>query len=164
MKRKTSVSILAVLCIWCLGLAMGKPNFSGTWVLDKDKSFSNQPGLEQTMTITHTGEVIKLEGKQKSVRGEFDLNETYTLDGKESEFTPQQQGPTAKGKRKASWLPNDKGILVEDEITSESANGPTTQHIARKWRLSTDGLALTIDYFIDGPRGSFESKRVFTKK
>jgi len=147
-----------------LSFATEKPNFSGTWMFDKDKSFSFPQGLEQTMTITDNGDQIKLEGKQKSVRGEFDLNETYTLDSKETDFTPQQQGPEAKGKRKAYWLPNNKGIIIEDAITSDSPNGPTTQLITRKWLLSSDGQTLTVDYYFDGPRGSFESKRVFMKK
>lgn len=152
-----------VLLISVLGFAAEKPNFSGAWVLDKDKSFSNQPGLEQTMTITHEGDSLKLVGKQKSVRGEVDLNEAYALDGKQTDFTPANP-PNAKGKRTASWLPNQKGILVEDEITSDSPNGPATQKITRKWRLSPDGAVLTIDYFIDNARGSFESKRVFVRK
>jgi hypothetical protein len=153
-----------VLLFGVLSFAADKPNFSGTWVLDKDKSFSNPPGLEQTMTITHNGDQIKLEGKQKTVRGEVDLNESYTLDGKQADFTPPNP-PNAKGKRKASWLPNNKGILIEDEIISNSPEGQeVTQHIARKWQLSPEGNTLTVDYYFDGPRGSFEGKRVFVKK
>lgn len=145
--------------------AADQPNFSGTWTLDKDKSFSNPAGLEQTMTVTHDGEVITLVGKQKTTRaGEVELNESYTLDGKQGEFTPLNP-PNAKGKRKASWLPNHKGILVEDEIVSTSPEGQeATQHIARKWWLSPDGNTLTIDYYFDGPRGSFEGKRVFVRR
>jgi hypothetical protein len=147
-----------------LSFAANKPNFSGTWVLDKDRSFSNPPGLEQTMTITHNDDQIKLEGKQKTARGEIDLNESYTLDGKQTDYTPPNP-PKAKGKRKASWLPNNKGILIEDEMTSTSPDGKeVTQQIARKWQLSIDGSTLTIDYYFDGPRGSFESKRVFVRK
>lgn len=163
MKLRTILFHL-VLLLGVLGLAADKPNFSGTWVLDKDKSFSNPPGLEQTMTITHNGDQIKLEGKQKTARGEVDLNESYTLDGKQTDFTPPNP-PNAKGKRKASWLPNNKGILIEDEIVSTSPEGQeVTQQITRKWQLSTDGSTLTIDYYFDGPRGSFESKRVFVRK
>ncbi|MCL4703755.1 hypothetical protein KJ068_01265 [bacterium] len=160
---------ITFLCVTMLlnvfSLAVDKPNFSDTWVLDKDKSFSNPAGLEQTMTITHENDRIKLTCKQKTTRGgEVDLNESYTLDGKPSDFTPPNP-PNAKGKRKASWLPNNKGILIEDEITSTSPEGQeVTQQITRKWQLSPDGSTLTIDYYFDGPRGSFESKRVFVRK
>jgi hypothetical protein len=160
--RTIFFGLFMLFCV--VSFAADKPNFSGTWVLDKDKSFSNPPGLEQTMTITHDGDQIRLEGKQKSARGELDLNESYILDGKQTDFTPPNP-PNAKGKRKASWLPNNKGILIEDEITSTTPEGQeVTQFIARKWQLSPDGNTLTIDYYFDGPRGSFEGKRVFAKK
>lgn len=152
-----------VLLFGVFSFAADKPNFSGTWVLDKDKSFSNPAGLEQTMTITQNGDTIKLVGKQKTARGEADLDESYTLDGKQTGFTPPNP-PNAKGKRKASWLPNNKGIIVDDEITTDSPSGAVTQNITRKWQLSADGSRLTIDYYFDSPRGSFESKRVFVRK
>lgn len=140
-------------------LAADKPNFSGKWVLDKDKSFSNPQGLEQTITLTQTGDQIKLEAHLKHARGEQDVNETYSLDGKETEFTPQAP-PNAKGKRKASWLPNGRGFLINDET---SVDGKVVGQVTRKWTLSADSRILTIDYFFDDQRGSFESKRVFNK-
>jgi len=36
-----TVGIISLLCVLSLGVAADKPNFSGTWVLDKNKSFSN---------------------------------------------------------------------------------------------------------------------------
>ncbi len=155
--------MIALLCVLGLGFAADKPNFSGTWVLDKDKSFSNPPGFDQTMTVMHNGDQIKLEGKQKTARGEVDLNESYTLDGKETEFTPPNP-PNAKGKRKAYWLPNNRGFVIDDVITTDSPNGPVTQNLTRKWQLSSDGNSLTIDYYFDSPRGSGEAKRVFVRK
>jgi hypothetical protein len=165
MKLKTLFfSLVWSLCLASFALSGDKANLSGTWVLDKDKSFSNGPGFEQTMTFTHTGEKVKLEAKQKSPRGEVNINEDYTLDGKEAEFTPQgaPQGapPNQKGKRKATWLPNGRGILVEDEI---SAEGKVVRQLARKMSLSADGKVLTVDIFIDDNRGSFEIKRVYNK-
>jgi hypothetical protein len=140
------------------GSAGDKANLSGTWKLDQDKSFSNGPGFDQTMTITHSGEKMKLDAKQKSPRGEVTINEEYTLDGSEAEFTPQAP-PNSKGKRRASWLINGRGILVEDEIS----DGKTTRRVARKMSLSADGKVLTVDIFIDDQRGSFELKRVYNK-
>lgn len=140
-------------------LAADKANFSGKWVLDKDKSFSNPQGLEQTMTLTQTGDQIKLEAHLKHARGEQNVNETYSLDGKETEFTPQAP-PNAKGMRKASWLPNGRGFLINDET---SVDGKVVGQVTRKWTLSADSKILTVDYFFDDQRGSFESKRVFNK-
>jgi hypothetical protein len=141
-------------------ICFASPDYSGKWALDKDRSFSNPPGLEQTMTITQTGDQIKMDAHLKTAGGgEQEVNEIYTLDGKEVEFTPKAP-PNAKGKRKAAWHPNGQGIVIEDEITVE---GKIVNRITRKWMLSADGKRLTIDYYIDDQKMSYESKRVFTK-
>ena len=159
MKLKTSLACLALLLsVSVSGFSGEKANLSGTWALDKDKSFSNGPDFDQTMTINHSGEKVRLDAKQKSPRGEVTIIEEYTLDGKEVEFVPPNP-PTAKGKRKATWLSNGRGILVEDEIV----DGQATRRTSRKMTLSSDGKVLTVDYFIDDGRGSFELKRVYNK-
>ncbi|MFY9556066.1 MAG: hypothetical protein WAV47_15250, partial [Blastocatellia bacterium] len=101
--------------------------------------------------------------KQVTSRGEQAISETYNLDGKETEFTPPGT-QNAKGKRKASWLPDGRGVVIEDHITSDSPKGPVVQQVTRKWTLSPDGSTLTVDYYFDDQRGSFEAKRVFVKK
>jgi hypothetical protein len=159
MKRTPAIIPIALLaCAICFSAA--KPDFNGKWVLDKEKSFSNPAGLEQTMTITQNGDQIKMEAHLKTTRGgEQNVNETYLLDGKEADFTPQAP-PNAKGKRKASWLPNGQGILITDEI---SVDGKTINQITRKWTLSPDSKRLTVNYFFDDQKMSYESRRVFTK-
>jgi len=151
-------SVITLLLVVGVGYAEGQVNLSGTWTLDKDKSFSNGPEFDQTMNISQSGSKVKLDAKQKSPRGEITINEEYTLNGDETDFTPQNP-PNAKGRRKASWLANGRGILVEDEIN----DGKSTRRISRKMTLSTDGKVLTVDYFIDDSRNSYELKRVFNK-
>ena len=147
-------------------VAATKPNFTGTWVMDPARSLSIPAGLKQTMTVTHTGDQVKVENKLASPQGERSFTDLYALDNKEAEFTPQSlAGPApGKGKRKAYWLPDDKGIIVSEETTVDSPNGPVVNNQMRKWTLSRDGSTLTVDYFFDGPRGSFEAKRVFVKQ
>jgi len=140
-------------------------DFSGTWVLDKDRSFSNPAGLDQTLVVTQTGDQLKVDVRLVTAQGgERTLTETYVLDGKETDFTPVGAQEGTKGKRKASWLPDHRGILVDDEITSTTPQGSTVQKVARKWTLSADGKTLTVDYYFDNQQGSFEAKRVFAKK
>jgi hypothetical protein len=163
MKHKLlAVCIAALLC--SINLAAAKPNFSGTWVMDKNRSFSNPAGLDQTLTVAHDGDRVKVEAKLVLPQGERVINEEYSLDGKGAEFAPPGAPPGAKGKRRAYWLPDGRGIVVEDETTTDSPNGPVTQQTVRKWTLSADGLTLTVDYHFDGPRGGGEAKRVFVKK
>jgi len=151
-------SVIGLFLVFGTSYAEGQVNLSGTWTLDKDKSFSNGPEFDQTMTISQSGSKVKLDAKQKSPRGEVTINEEYTLDGNEADFTPQNP-PNAKGRRKASWLANGRGILVEDEIN----DGKSTRRISRKMTLSVDGKVLTVDLFIDDSRNSYELKRVYNK-
>jgi len=165
MKHKSAFAIaIAMICLFGAAFGSSKPDFSGTWVMDTNRSFSNPPGLEQTLVVTHTGDQIKVDAKLKTQQGEQTINETYTLDGKESDYVPPGAQANAKGKRKAMWLPDGRGALIEDVVTADSANGPVTRKTTRKWTLSPDGKTLTVDYYFDDPRGSFEAKRVFAKK
>lgn len=163
-KKLLITCALAALCVSQSAWGPAKPDFSGTWVMDVNRSFSNPPGLEQTLTVVHTGDQIKVDAKIKTQQGEQTINETYTLDGKETEFTPPGNQPNAKGKRKSMWLPDAKGAVIDDVVTSDSPNGPVTRKTMRKWTLSPDGKTLTVDYYFDDQRGSFEAKRVFVKK
>ncbi len=161
MKTKTLfISFALLLGSLSIGAAVQKPNFSGKWELDKIKSFSNPAGLDQSATITQTGDQITFDTKVKTnAGGEQKITESYTLDGKEVVFKPAAP-PNATGKRTASWLPNGRGLLIKDET---SVDGKVVSTVTRKWTLASDGKALTVDYYIDRPTGTFESKRVFNK-
>jgi hypothetical protein len=162
---KTSLTLATLIALFLVaqaGHAEGQVNLSGTWTLDKDKSFSNGPEFDQTMTIVQSGAAsdakIKLDAKQKTPRGEVAISEEYLIDGKEADFTPQSP-PDAKGRRKASWLANGRGVLVEDQID----DGKAPRRVARKMTLSADGKVLTVDLFIDDSRNSYELKRVYIR-
>jgi hypothetical protein len=158
-------SIACLILATALALAAAKPNYSGTWVMDRNRSIGIPPDMEQTMTVTQSGDKMELEIKVVTKQGERLIKDTYTLDGKEVDFTPQgATGPTGKGKRKAYWLPDDRGIVISEDSTVDSPNGPVNTQQTRKWLMSADGSTLTIDYYIDGPRGSGEAKRIFVKK
>jgi hypothetical protein len=47
----------------CITAAAAKADFSGTWILDKSKSEGLPPGMDQTMTVVHTGDKLSLETK-----------------------------------------------------------------------------------------------------
>src|ERR1700730_2314491 len=118
----------AVLCLLQIASALPKSDFSGTWLLDVNRSFSNPPGLEQTLMVAQTGDQIKVETRLKTQQGEQTINEAYTLDGKEVDFTPPSTQPGAKGKRKAAWLSDGRRIVIDYVVSSDSANCPATPH------------------------------------
>lgn len=167
---RRAITLSSILFIFALGItiaAAAKINFTGTWVMDKSRSIGLPPDVQQTMTVMHSADdKIELETKIISPQGERSVKDSYTLDGKEAEFTPQTppNAPPAKGKRSGAWLPRGNGIVITEDIVAESQNGPVKSQLTRKWTLSPDGTTLTIDMYIDGPNGSFETKRVFVKK
>ena len=165
MKRQIVLVLAIGLAVASICLAAQKPNFSGEWAMDRGRSFGMPGDMQQTMTVTQTGDQIDFETRLIQPGNERSVKDSYVLDGKEREFTPQTRpnAPPAKGKRTANWLPNGKGILVNEVTTSEDPKGPVTSQLTRKWTLSADG-ELIIDMYFDNPNGSFETKRIFKKK
>jgi hypothetical protein len=166
MKAKLTVASLALLFL-VFGVAAGpRPDFSGTWQMDKSRSLGIPPDMEQTLTVVQTAEAIQLEIKVVTAKGERVIKDTYVLDGKEADFTPQGlTGPvTGKGKRRAYWLPNDVAIAIEEVTTIDGQKGPETTQRTRKWRILNNGTTLTIDNYVDGPNGSGQARHTFLKK
>ena len=164
MGKKTFVCVAAMMVLSAIALAAAKPNFCGTWNLDRGRSFGLPGNMNQILTIAHKEDQIELETKIIQPGNERVVKDTYFLDGKEHEFTPQappNQTPP-KGKRTVNWLPADKGLTITEVTTAETPKGPVTTQVVRKWTISAQG-ELVIDMYIDGPNGSFEAKRIFTK-
>ena len=167
-RRMTSASVI-VLAVCLVAIAEPKPNFSGVWVMDRSRTFGQPPNMQQTMAVTQTEDRIEVETRLIQADTERTVKDNYVLDGKEYEFTPPipantpPNTPPQKGKRKANWLPNGNGILVNEEITIETPKGPAITQLMRKWIFTGEG-ELTITTFVDAPDRSYESKRIFLKK
>jgi hypothetical protein len=165
MARKTLLTVAAIMALSLFALAATKPDFSGTWTMDRARSFGLPPDMNQTMIVTHKGDQIEIETKLIQPNNERSLKDAYILDGKEHEFTPPAppNQPAPKGKRTAQWLPGDRGIQVTDVTTTETPKGPVTAQVMRKWTISGEG-ELVIDMYIDNANSSFETKRIFKKQ
>ncbi|MBD0372583.1 MAG: hypothetical protein ICV60_17195 [Pyrinomonadaceae bacterium] len=167
MKRKVMMTGVAGL-VFALALvgASAKANFSGTWTLDKTKSEGLPASVkDQVMTIKQEGDKLTIDSKLTLEQGEQVTNDVYTLDGKPADFTSKGMGGVeGHGKRTAKWSSDGNGIEVSEEINYDTVQGAVTVNIARKWALSADGKALTIDMDITSPMGSQHIKRVLVKK
>ncbi len=165
MTRKMLLMAAMALTLSGLAFAVTKPNFSGTWNMDRARSFGLPGNMNQTLTITHKDDQIELETKLIQPDNERVVKDTYILDGKEHEFTPQvaPNQPPAKGKRTVVWLPGDKGLQITEVTTAETPKGPVTTQVVRKWTMSTGG-ELVIDMYVDNPNISYEAKRIFKKQ
>jgi len=166
---KTISTIAMVLASCLLAAAMPNANFNGGWVMDRGRSFGIPRDLDSTMTVTQGEDKIEVETKLIQPGNERTIKDTFVLDGKEHEFNPPAplnapaNTPPAKGKRTAVWLPEGKGLLLTELITNETPQGPVTTQMVRKWVFTSEN-ELTITTFVDGPRGSYEAKRIFLRK
>ena len=161
---RTTFVIAAIFVLSVLALAAAKPNFSGTWSMDRARSFGLPADMNQTLTITQKDDRIELETKLIQPNNERSVKDTYVLDGKEYDFTPlvAPNQPAATGKRTAIWLPGDRGIQVTDVTTAETPKGPVKTQTVRKCTISGQG-ELVVDMYVDNPNISYEAKRIFVK-
>ncbi|HEY0100957.1 MAG TPA: hypothetical protein VGB76_18560 [Pyrinomonadaceae bacterium] len=169
MKRKIAAGSVALVALVALSLvvasAAAKADFSGKWSLDKTKSEGLPPNIEQTMTVTQTGDKIELETKVTTPQGERVVKDSYTVDGKEVDFTPQgPQGAIGKGKRTAKWSADGMGLEVSETATLDGPNGADEVSATRKWTLAPDSKTLTIELTFNGEQGTQKTKRVFVKQ
>lgn len=169
MTRTLAIACTCILALGYLTVALAKPDFTGAWVMDRARSFGIPGNMTQTMTVKQTENQLEVETKLIQPNNERVVKDVYVLDGKEYDFAPPvppnapANAPAPKGKRTSNWLPNGEGILATETITNETEKGPVTTQIMKKWLFSGTG-ELTITFFVDGPNGSYEAKRIFTKK
>lgn len=166
MAKKLLIAFAAMMVLSMIALAATKPNFSGTWNMDRARSFGMPPDMTQVLTITHKDDTIEVETKIIQPNNERTIKDTFVLDGNEHEFQPPAppggQLPP-KGKRTASWLPGETGITVTDITTAQTPKGAVTTQNLRKWTINTQG-ELVIDSYVDNPNVSYEAKRIFKKQ
>ena len=160
-------SVAALVLALSLIAASAKANFSGTWVLDKSHSQGLPPELkDQTLTVVQADDKITIDTTIVRDGGDdIKQSDVYMLSGKEADYKPQAiMGIEGKGKRTAQWAADGSSIDVKEEATYESPDGPVAIQVTRKWTLSADGKTLINDMTINGPQGSRQMKRAFTKK
>lgn len=177
MKRVFMIAGLAsaLLLLAIAAAAQTKPNFGGTWALDKTKS----QGLDQRMQAADISWVITQDDAKLSVETKIAGGQppagggagggggmgrgmggprTYTLDGKET--TSEMTGGTST--TKATW----EGSTLE--LTSVRAGNRDGQEFkfttSDKLSLSADGKTLTVTRHSESPRGPMDSTMVFNKQ
>ncbi len=146
-------------------LAQTKANLSGKWVMDQTQSQGMPPDMDQILTITHTGDQLKVQAKIYPPNTPNVIrDDTYNIDGKPSPYSQiLGNGDEAKGTRTAQWTDDGRGIAVSEELSSQSARGPVSIKRSFKWSLSSDGRTLTIELDQTAPQPA-KNKRVFVKK
>jgi hypothetical protein len=166
MAKKLLIALAAIMALSIFALAAAtRPNFSGTWNLDRGRSFGMPGDMTQILTVTQKDDQMEVETRLIQPNNERTVKDTYYFDGKEHEFTPLVPlgQPPAKGKRTASWMPGEVGLLVTDITTAQTPKGEVTTQNMRKWAINSQG-ELVIDSYVDNPNISYEAKRIFKKQ
>ena len=103
MARKMLLTVAAMMTLSLIAFAAAKPNFTGTWTMDRARSFGLPPDMNQTLTIVQKEDQVEVETKLIQPNNERTVKDTYILDGKEYDYTPlvPPNAPPAKGKRTA---------------------------------------------------------------
>jgi len=145
-KERTAAIAFAILTCFPFFLsAAEKPNFSGTWKLDAEKSDYGrlQPPQKYERSITHNDPSLKIKTTQTGPQGPISTEMSYTTDGKES--VNNIRG--ADVKITAHW--DKETLLVE---SSRSVQGAELKQ-NEKWTLSPDGKVLTIVNHFNSSQG-----------
>ena len=165
MKRFSLATVLIVVVTQGLISAAAKPDFTGTWVMDKSRSEGIPGGAEQTMTLTQSEDKLVLLNKITTEQGENVINDTYVINGKEVEFTQKVNEQESKGKRTSKWLADGTGFESSEEVIRQLGDGTTiTQQVTRKWVMASDRKSFTVEMAVKGPNGTNQTKRTFVKK
>lgn len=156
MVRRLFLAGAGAILLSVSGLGAGRPDFSGVWKLNGDKSdFGPMPKPDKyEAKIDHKDPEMKVTTTQAGEQGERTTDAVFSTDGKE---TTNKMGPTEM-KSKAKW---DGSVLVIDSKLDFQGNEIS---INEKWNLSEDGKTVTIDRMINAPQGDLALKFIMEKQ
>jgi hypothetical protein len=140
-------------------IAQARPNFSGKWTLDLDKSdFGPMPGPDtMSASIDHKDPDITMSTTQKSAQGEISETRHLSTDGKPTTNKVTTGAGEQTSNSTTKWDGNK--LLVATRL---SVNGSII-NISETWELSADGKNLSISREIEA-LGGFPTLMIFKKQ
>jgi hypothetical protein len=136
--------------------AADKPDFSGTWKMDPDKSLFGPmpPPASMTLVIDHKDPDISVNQTSTGPGGDQNVTSKYSTDGKET--VNNFMGTEVKSK--AHW--DGKMLVIDSSL--DAGGGPVK--VTSKWSLSDDGKTLTDALNISSPQGDLDITYVLAKQ
>jgi hypothetical protein len=150
--KKLMSTLFVIAAAANMGMAADKPDFSGNWKLDADKSTFGPMPPPTTL-------VAKIDHKDPDLSIETTQNDQvqtakYSTDGKET--TNSMMGNDMKSK--AVW--EGKTLVVNSSLDA----GGAAVKLVSKYSLSDDGKTLTQVLSISSPGGDFDMNIVLVKQ
>lgn len=146
----------ALFAIGSLAIAADKPNFSGDWKMDPEKSTFGPmpPPASMTRKVEHNDPALTVTTSQSGPQGDQTITAKYSTDSKET--TNDLMGNTVKST--ATW---EGDALV---IASKADIGGNEVKITSKWTLSANGKVLTDALHLTTPQGEIDITTVMNKQ
>jgi hypothetical protein len=153
---RSHLIFLALLAFPLTAADPAKPNFSGEWKMNADKSdFGQLPRpLAYQRNIEHKDPVIRMVARQSTQMGEQTVVSTMRSDGVQT-TNPSRTGDT---KTTGRWLGRDIELTTTKQVEGGEAVTRET------WSLSADGKTLTSTTHLKTPRGELDVKMVLDKQ
>jgi hypothetical protein len=160
-----AVAIGALVAVPALSLAQAKPDFSGSWTLNQDKSDpaparggggrggGRGGGVASQMTIKQTPAQLSIE----RTMAQGAQTAAYKLDGTESTNTIG----AGEAKSKAMWDGSKLVITTSQTLPGRGGGDPINVEVKEVYSLA--GGALTIERTQTTPMGSQTRKLVYDK-
>jgi hypothetical protein len=139
-----------------VAMAADKPNFSGTWKMDPDKSVFGPvpPTASLVLAIDHKEPAISVHQTSSGPEGDRDVTSKYTTDGKEA--TNDFMGTPVKSK--VHW--DGQTLMIDSSLDA----GGMEVKVASKWTLAADGKTMNDVVKISSPQGDLEITYVLVKQ
>jgi hypothetical protein len=145
-----------MLMLGCVAsVAADKPDFSGRWRLNVEKSdFGLMPKPERVdYVLTQKDSELIVKSTAMTNSGEVSNSVRVTTDGKE--FTNELHGQSIKGT--AKW---DGATLV---VTQKASMQGTEIVVVQRWTLSADRKSITQEVSISTPQGELQQKAILDR-
>lgn len=164
MHRKAIVALFAGAVLAWAGLAQDKPNLSGTWKLNVQKSdFGAVPGpTSQTDIIEQSGDTVKINVSAEGDQGKRQFTMTLMADGKEMQIPAEAPGahPVPDVTMQSISSAWENGLLVVHEKLTYGSD-PVTG--VSHYTLSSDGKVLTVNSDYQSQIGEATRTFIFEK-
>ena len=152
---KTTLLLFCLLACAAVAAAAGddkkkegksRPDFSGTWQLDRPKSdfglFSDRPlaRADSTLVVAHKDPELKVK-RTLSLNGQEEVKEFVYYTDERGESNPATLG-VGEIQSKTKW-DGDK-VVAEASVKRKGPQGTSSElNVTLKWQVSSDGKTLT---------------------
>ena len=155
MKRISVLTFLIVVAITTLAFAQAKPDFSGTWVLDVNKSDFGMKNTAAKAKMKKVVLIIKQTATKLSIERSTDDVALYNLNGSESVNSLPSGG---QSKTTMNWTGD---TLVAKTISNASGTNIRSTEVRS---LSANGKEMVLKVSLQMPSGERKQALVYTKQ